>query len=157
MPTIHYFHELNSSQQHQARALIGDLQPEWHCYLTGTSGDLEKALPLHPVVATGKIVLSTAARAVLASLDRREMEFVIRHAIGDWSGLPSAEQLANQLAIDEGGVVASRFPIDSATWVYVTTQANRRRTHVSIGRVIPPNRFPTASRHVLVEREDVRR
>ncbi|MBN3506339.1 hypothetical protein [Burkholderia cenocepacia] len=156
MPTIHYFHELNTIQQLQARALIGDLQPEWHCYLTGAAGDTEKALPLNPVVETGSIELSTAARAVLASLDRREMEFVIRHAIGDWSELPSAEQLANQLAIDEGGVVASRFPVDSSTWVYVTTQANRRHTHVSVGRVIPPNRFPPVARPAQDNREVVR-
>ncbi|MDF0506835.1 hypothetical protein POK33_39470 [Burkholderia cenocepacia] len=146
MPKLHYFHDLDCSQQQQARALIGDLQPEWHCFLTGASGDAEQAIPLEPVLETGIIELSTAARALLTALDRREMEFVIRHAIGDWSELPAAEQLGNRLAADEGGVVASRFAVGPGTWVYVTTAADRRRTHVSVGRAIAPNRFPVIGR-----------
>ncbi|MBN6738875.1 hypothetical protein KTE60_31325 [Burkholderia multivorans] len=156
MPTIRYFYELDSSQQLQARALVGDLLPEWHCYLVSARGEVEQAVPLHPIVETGRIKMSTAARAVLASLDRREMEFVIRHAIGDWSELPSTEHLANQLAIAEGGIVSSRFSLDPATWVYVTTQADRCQTHVSVGRVIPANQFPPVARLRQVTSESAR-
>ncbi|WP_175816993.1 hypothetical protein [Burkholderia diffusa] len=142
MPKLHYFHDLTVRQQRQAQKLIGDLQPEWHCYLTDGAADVVQALPLQPIVHTGAIQLSDAARAQLAAEDRREMEFVVRHAIGDWSEIPATEQAANHLALEEEGVIASRFALGAAAWVYVTTQADRHATHVTVGRAIECDRFP---------------
>ncbi|KWK68732.1 hypothetical protein [Burkholderia ubonensis] len=142
MPTLHYFHDLSASQKRQAQRLVGDLQPEWHCYLTGAGAGVIQALPLQPIVRTGAIRLSDAARAQLAAEGRREMEFVVRHAIGDWSEIPATEQAANHLAIEEEGVIASRFALGAAAWIYVTTQADRQATHVTVGRAIERDRFP---------------
>ncbi|WP_423383490.1 hypothetical protein [Burkholderia sp. LMG 32019] len=142
MPTLHYFHDLSVSQQRQARKLVGDLQPEWQCYLTDGSTDVVHALPLQPIVRTGAIRLSDSARAQIAAEDRREMEFVVRHSIGDWSEIPATEQAANHLAIEEEGVIASRFALGATAWVYVTTQADRHTTHVTVGRAIERDRFP---------------
>ncbi|RQQ79039.1 hypothetical protein DF134_35095 [Burkholderia stagnalis] len=142
MPTLHYFHDLSASQQRQAQTLVGDLQPEWHCYLTDAGSYVVQALPLQPILRTGAIRLSVAARVQLAAEDRREMEFVVRHAIGDWSEIPATEQAANHLALAEEGVIASRFALGTAAWVYVTTQADRKATHVTVGRSIERDRFP---------------
>lgn len=130
MTQLFYYHQLNDVQRKQAAKLSCDMRPEWQCYLVNFHGDVTQSLPLAPVFRTGTVRIGEDARRQLAALDRAEVEFIVRHAIGDWSEMTSEERAFNELAIEEGEPVVSRYAIGDLAQVYVTTPADRTSTRL---------------------------
>ncbi|MGY6259212.1 hypothetical protein [Paraburkholderia xenovorans] len=132
MAHLYYYHQLTLEQQVQALKFSEEVRPEWQCYMVDYRGDVLRGLPLTPILQTGMVRVADSARAQLALFHRAEIEFVVRHAIGDWSEMAPDECAANHLAIEDGAPVISRYAVGDIAQVYVVTPADRRHTQVMV-------------------------
>lgn len=132
MTQLFYYHELNVDQQVRAQSFSLDVRPEWQCYLVDYRGAVLQGLPLTPVFSTGTVRVPDGTRAHLAALDRAEDEFIVRHAIADWSEMDADERVANHLAVDEGGEIVSRYALGEVAQIYLITRGDRKQTYVTV-------------------------
>lgn len=132
MAHLYYYHQLTLEQQVQALKFSEEVRPEWQCYMVDFRGDVLRGLPLNPILQTGTVCVADSERAQLAKFHRAEIEFVVRHAIGDWSEMSPDECAANHLAIENGAPVISRYAVGDIAQVYVVTPADRLHTQVMV-------------------------
>lgn len=132
MAHLYYYHQLTLEQQIQALKFSEDVRPEWQCYMVDYRGDVLRGLPLTPLLQTGLVRMADGARAQLAQFHRAEIEFVVRHAIGDWSEMNTDEGAANHLAMENGTAVVSRYALGDIARVYVVTPADRCHTRLMV-------------------------
>ncbi|MBU9366407.1 MULTISPECIES: hypothetical protein [Burkholderiaceae] len=132
MARLFYYHQLSPEQQTKALMLPIRGRPEWQCYVVDNQGAVLQGPPLTPIFQIGMVRVPAASRAQLAALHRAAVEFIVRHAIGDWHEMEPDERAANQLAIEEGAPVLSRYAVGERAEVYVVTPGNRRETRIIV-------------------------
>jgi hypothetical protein len=74
--------------------------------------------------------LANDACRQLAALHRAEVEFIVSHAMGGCSEMSAEERAMNQLAIEKGAPIVSRYAVGELAQVYVTTPADRAFTRL---------------------------
>jgi hypothetical protein len=76
----------------------------------------------------GQIVATPGALAVLEAAGRTPMEFLMRHARGDWGELDEHDRLANEQALDHGGRLLSSYYIVGERRLWILTEGDRSAT-----------------------------
>lgn len=138
MPRLQYFQELTDDQKAIAQRLANGMPPQQKGYVIDHEGNVLTSFALTPLFATGEIHASNIARAQLAALDRSEVEFAIRHSVGDWSEMEPDEQQNNLTAVRDGNTVLSRFSLGHDRHVYVLTRGDRSVTRIFTGGLASP-------------------
>ena len=79
----------------------------------------------------GDIVATPEALAALANLSKTPLEFLARHARGDWGEMTPADRRANETALQDGSRIFSSYQV-GALKIWVITEAkddnDRRRS-----------------------------
>lgn len=75
----------------------------------------------------GRIVATPAALDLLERHGRLPIEFIARHARGDWGELDPADARANAAALRSGARLLSSYPIGDET-LWLITEADRSAT-----------------------------
>jgi hypothetical protein len=78
----------------------------------------------------GQLATTPGALESLLAMGKEPVEFIARHAQGDWGDLGAHDQAANQTAITDGFRIFSAYQVDESTRIYVITEADRSVTTV---------------------------
>ena len=86
------------------------------------------ARPLFPL---GQVVATPGALAALGKAGQTPLEFLSRHARGDWGELDEHDRKENQLSLERGfRLVSSYHTAAGDTKVWVITEADRSATTI---------------------------
>ena len=81
-----------------------------------------KAFPL------GQIVATPGALAAFERNGQQPIEFLHRHAAGDWGEVCEEDKRANDHAVENGARILSAYTLTDGTKVWVITEADRAST-----------------------------
>ena|SRR5258708_715243 len=82
-----------------------------------------------PLFPLGQIVATPGALAALGKAGQTPLEFLERHARGDWGELDEEDRKENQLSLNRGFRLLSSYRTSSGdTKVWVITEADRSVT-----------------------------
>src|SRR6266849_129282 len=76
----------------------------------------------------GQIVATPGALEALEASDQSAMEFVERHAAGDWGELSAGDVAENESALRNAGRLLSSYTAASGQKFWVITEADRSAT-----------------------------
>lgn len=80
-----------------------------------------------PLFSMGQVVAAPAVADHFAVHGINPMDYLTRHACGDWGDVPPEDAAANQVSIERGTRILSSYKVASAT-VWVITEADRSST-----------------------------
>ena len=83
-----------------------------------------------PMFAMGKLGCTPAALAALEEASQRPMEFLARHAAGDWGEVDDEGRQSNDDAIAEGTRLLSAYRLDTGVKIWIITEADRSATTI---------------------------
>jgi hypothetical protein len=78
----------------------------------------------------GKLGCTPAALAKLEEAGQKPMEFLARHAAGDWGEVDAEDRRANDAAIAEGTRLLSAYRLDTGVKIWIITEADRSATTI---------------------------
>jgi hypothetical protein len=78
----------------------------------------------------GKLGCTPAALVKLEEAGQTPMEFLARHAAGDWGQVAEEDRRANDVAIAEGTRLLSAYRLDTAVKIWIITEADRSATTI---------------------------
>lgn len=81
-----------------------------------------------PLFPLGRLVATPGALELLTELALSPMEFVSRHAKGDWGNLDAEDVQANRAALQFGSRLVSSYQIGSGQKLWIITEADRSIT-----------------------------
>lgn len=76
----------------------------------------------------GQTVATPGALAALADAKQTAIEFLARHARGDWGEVDPDDRTANDRAVAEGSRILSSYRTSKGTRIWVITEADRSST-----------------------------
>jgi hypothetical protein len=76
----------------------------------------------------GHLVSTPGALAALEQAGQGPMEFVCRHAAGDWGIVDAADRRENELSLREGFRLMSVYTLRDGTKLWIITEADRSST-----------------------------
>ena len=83
-----------------------------------------------PRFPLGRTVATPGALDALKTNDQTPLEFLLRHATGDWGDLDADDKERNEEAIQEDSRIFSAYTLSDDTRIYVITEADRSVTTV---------------------------
>ena len=83
-----------------------------------------------PMFALGQLVATPGALAKFEEAGQRPMEFLARHAAGDWGQVGPEDWRANDRAIAEGTRLLSAYRLDTGVRIWIITEADRSATTI---------------------------
>ena len=83
-----------------------------------------------PMFALGQLVATPGALAKFEEAGQRPMEFLARHAAGDWGQVGPEDWRANDRAIAEGTRLLSAYQLDTGVKIWIITEADRSATTI---------------------------
>jgi hypothetical protein len=78
----------------------------------------------------GDLTVTPKAWNALEAAGQPPLEFLARHAIGDWGDLHPEDKYANDCAVLDGGRILSAYHTKLGTQLWVVTEAHRRTTTI---------------------------
>jgi len=81
-----------------------------------------------PLFDLGQLVATPGALAALEKTGQNAMEFLSRHATGDWGELPQEDKDENQLSLTKGFRLLSSYRTSAGDKIWVITEADRSHT-----------------------------
>lgn len=81
-----------------------------------------------PLFDLGQLVATPGALAALEKTGQTPMDFLARHATGDWGELPEEDRAENQISLEKGFRLMSSYRTTAHEVVWVITEANRSHT-----------------------------
>lgn len=86
--------------------------------------------PTKPLFSLGQLVATPGALEALATVGRTPLEFLARHATGDWGELCAEDREANHEALKQGTRIFSSYQVTPDLKVWVITEADRSVTTI---------------------------
>ena len=81
-----------------------------------------------PLFDLGQLVATPGALAALEKTGQNAMELLSRHVRGDWGDLPKEDKDENQLSLEKGFRLLSRYHTTAGDKLWVITEADRSHT-----------------------------
>jgi hypothetical protein len=81
-----------------------------------------------PLFGVGQLVTTPGALAALEKTGQSPVEFLTRHATGDWGELPVEDRTENFLSVEHGFRVLSSYRTLAGERIWVITEADRSLT-----------------------------
>ena len=81
-----------------------------------------------PLFDLGQLVATPGALAALEKTGQNAMEFLSRHATGDWGDLPKEDKDENQLSLEKGFRLLSSYRTSAGDKIWVITESDRAHT-----------------------------
>ncbi len=69
-----------------------------------------------------------ATPEVLEAMEGSGLHLLLRHVTGDWSEMSDAARFENEMAVEEGYRVVSRFGLPGGSGIWVVTEGDRSVT-----------------------------
>lgn len=76
----------------------------------------------------GQIVATPGAVEALSEADQGVLEFLIRHATGDWGEVCKEDAAENELSVKEGFRILSTYRTNKSVKIWIITEADRSVT-----------------------------
>ena len=89
-------------------------------------GESEKAPKA--LIELGQIVVTVPAAEAVYNAGHHSVQLFARHVSGDWGNLPEEDIKENELSIEKGYRVFSRYDLEGGQIVYVITEWDRSVT-----------------------------
>jgi hypothetical protein len=87
--------------------------------MESSSKEVRAKFPLGQVVSTPGVL------ELLERAGRQPLEFVARHAVGDWGELNEHDRLVNEHALIHGGRLLSSYILDNGQRLWIITEHDR--------------------------------
>jgi|SRR3954447_1887657 hypothetical protein len=81
-----------------------------------------------PKFQLGQVVATPGAIEILVGAGRSPVEFIGRHASGDWGDLDDHDRLANEQALIHGGRLLSSYIVSGDQRLWLISEADRSST-----------------------------
>jgi hypothetical protein len=81
-----------------------------------------------PLFDLGQLVATPGALAALEKSGQSPMDFVSRHATGDWGEIPEEDRNENQFSLEKGFRLMSSYRTHANVVVWVITESSRSHT-----------------------------
>jgi hypothetical protein len=78
----------------------------------------------------GQVVATPGALDALEQAGQSPLEFVDRHAQGDWGELSESDRQENEFSLREGFRLLSAYRLDDGTKIWIITEADRSATTI---------------------------
>ena len=88
--------------------------------------------PVQPLFALGTLKLSEKVHWLASKSLIDPLPYVQRHVRGDWGEISEAERQANNVALEQGAPLTSRFPITPRLYLVVITSDDQLTTVVQL-------------------------
>lgn len=85
-----------------------------------------------PLFALGSLQLSEKVHWLASKGLIDPLPYVQRHLRGDWGNVGEAGRRANDVALEQGAPMTSRYPITPRLWLVVITSDDHRTTVVQL-------------------------
>jgi hypothetical protein len=89
-----------------------------------------------PLFPLGQIVTTPAALAALEKAGQGPLEFLTRHASGDWGDLCTKDRKENESSVERGFQIFSSYRTDAGDELWVITD-----NHFSITTILLPEEY----------------
>lgn len=76
-----------------------------------------------PAFRLGQIVATSGALEALGRNNSNGMEYIARHASGDWGDLCDEDKMANESAVKNGARILSAYSLNDGTKIWLITDA----------------------------------
>ena len=83
-----------------------------------------------PLFALGRMVATPGALAAIEAADQIPLDFLVRHARGDWGTIGEEDRRENELALEKGLRVMSVYQTKTGGTVWIITEADRSATTI---------------------------
>jgi len=80
--------------------------------------------------ALGRTFITRGAIEALEIAGQTAIEFLHRHAAGDWGELPDEDVKENELSLEKGFRLLSRYQTTKGEWLWIITEADRHATTI---------------------------
>ena len=81
-----------------------------------------------PLFASGRLVATPGALALLEEARRSPSEFLSRHLRGDWGDLCPEDKAENELSLKHDFRLLSSYPVTETDTLWIITEADRSVT-----------------------------
>jgi hypothetical protein len=78
----------------------------------------------------GQIVATPGALIALAEAGQTPLEFISRHAAGDWGELDDDDRRENERSLHDGCRLLSAYTLSNGTRIWIITEADRSATTI---------------------------
>jgi len=80
--------------------------------------------------ALGRTFITPGAKEALEIAGQTVIEFLRRHESGDWGELPDDDIKENELSLEKGFRLLSRYETTKGEWLWIITEADRSSTTI---------------------------
>lgn len=81
-----------------------------------------------PRFTLGQVVATPGAFSALLNANQTPFEFLARHVAGDWGELDPQDVQANEVALQHGGRLLSRYQTTQGVVIWIITEWDRSAT-----------------------------
>lgn len=78
----------------------------------------------------GRVYATRGAMGAMIAANTGGMEYLLRHAIGDYGVIDPDDAKLNDEAVSEGGRVLSAYDLPTGTRIWIITEADRSATTI---------------------------
>jgi len=78
----------------------------------------------------GQIVATLGAVKAMEEANQTDLEFLMRHASGDWGEVGSEDWQENELSVRKGFRVLSAYTLSTGKKIWIITEADRSATTI---------------------------
>jgi hypothetical protein len=83
---------------------------------------------MKPKFPLGQIVATPSALQALQAVGQEPLEFLQRHASGDWGELCEEDKQENEFSLKQGFRILSAYRLSDGTKLWIITEADRSAT-----------------------------
>jgi len=83
---------------------------------------------MRPKFPLGQIVATLGALQALQATDQDPLQFLQRHASGDWGELCEEDRKENELSVQKGFRILSAYQLNDGTRIWIITEADQSAT-----------------------------
>ena len=114
----------------QTKSCNGFLLADTSLEKQGSAGQVRKGHGQVPVAKfnLGQLVATPGALSALEEAGQDAIEFVSRHASGDWGDLSDDDRKENEFSLFHGFRLLSSYRLRSGTKIWIITEADRSST-----------------------------
>jgi hypothetical protein len=76
----------------------------------------------------GRVVATPGVLRALDEAGQTPLEFIVRHAAGDWGDLDQHDRQENELSLVHGFRLLSAYTLSNGTRIWIITEADRSAT-----------------------------
>lgn len=94
-----------------------------------------------PIFELGQVVATPDALEVINSAGEAALNFLQRHASGDWGDVCPEDATANEQAVEDGGRILSSYQTAMGTRLWVITEAQDDSGHRAATTILLPEEY----------------